>query len=925
MKRYLTVLATLIIVVKASAVTKTWVGTTTTWATGSNWSPNGVPGAGDDVVFNNTKNCSINTTVGVNSITLSINYTGTVSRPNNTTSRPVTINNFSCAGGTFNLSANSSNGAVTVNNNTVISGGFVDYGTTASSVGLVSIIGGTFRLASALSVNNDFILNAGTYNPQGNSVQYSGSLIRTGGTLNTSLSGATFFGDNTTVSGGFSFNTVSFSSGGSNDVSFYIVGGIFANSLSFDPNDFTINIYRDPIYLQTDFDASSSSNIQTAGTVISNNLFIFNGSLPQSVNLVSDEASGYFFSVGGLQFNNTASGVTFTSSVNGTNLIGGITILGGSLDDGGNDITLPANQNFQINNGASFISSSATLPSFSGSGTFISPSSYTVTLTGGLSQTISSPYSNFNHLIINKPIAGDVTISTPTSITGFLNISNLSGSNKLNTNGNLTLVSNATQTASLIDFSAAGSGGSVNGNLTIQRFSVGTTNAGHYYSSPIANAAFSVITQVGTGYPILMYSEDGNPARLNMNFSGAYRNVTSSNLSIMTPGRGFSTGQLTNKTIQFVGVPNNGNVTYNITYNTTVPGSVAGWNMIGNPYPSAIDWGSVDKVGGINTAYLYSISGYVTLVNAPNNIIPSGQGFFVRATSSAPLVFKNADRVSNITSTGNNIFYRKAEFPRYLYLDLESKIIGLNSKDAAIFSFKSDAGDGLDQYDSEKIFNPSPLANVYTQIDGKSLVVNVMNNSSFNKVIPIYVSVRTAGTYQFSLRNLSDFYNNVKVFLHDTQNPNSPVELTSDFKYSFDYSTFTGSRFKISFVENNVTEPTTLAGVDTTVGENLLILNRTFILREADVDNTTHNIEEVDNESDFKSYGYDNKLKIVSINENVKSIDELYVYDVIGNTILLDKNAKFFDNVASFDIPKAGIYIVKCISNGKIHINKIIL
>lgn len=55
--------------------TKTWVGGTTTWATTTNWTPTGAPVSGDDVVFDNTKNCVINTTALLRSFVAS-SYTG---------------------------------------------------------------------------------------------------------------------------------------------------------------------------------------------------------------------------------------------------------------------------------------------------------------------------------------------------------------------------------------------------------------------------------------------------------------------------------------------------------------------------------------------------------------------------------------------------------------------------------------------------------------------------------------------------------------------------------------------------------------------------------------------------------------------------------------------------------------------------------
>lgn len=51
MKKLLTILL-LLCISQVYAVTKIWVGTTTSYATGSNWSPSGVPGTNDDLVIN---------------------------------------------------------------------------------------------------------------------------------------------------------------------------------------------------------------------------------------------------------------------------------------------------------------------------------------------------------------------------------------------------------------------------------------------------------------------------------------------------------------------------------------------------------------------------------------------------------------------------------------------------------------------------------------------------------------------------------------------------------------------------------------------------------------------------------------------------------------------------------------------------------
>lgn len=88
----------------ASAVTtRTWDGggSTTNWSDGNNWSPNGVPGASDPVIFNGTssKNCTFTANDSCGSVSVNSGYNGTI-----TFSANLTVN------GSFTI--NSANGTV---------------------------------------------------------------------------------------------------------------------------------------------------------------------------------------------------------------------------------------------------------------------------------------------------------------------------------------------------------------------------------------------------------------------------------------------------------------------------------------------------------------------------------------------------------------------------------------------------------------------------------------------------------------------------------------------------------------------------------------------------------------------------------------------------------------------------------------------
>ncbi|HVT07673.1 MAG TPA: LamG-like jellyroll fold domain-containing protein [Polyangia bacterium] len=144
----------------AAAATKTWAATFFTgnnWSTGSAWSPSGVPGSGDDVVFDSgtsNRGCNIDANVSVNSITVQGNYTGAIA-PTGTQSI-TTVGGISIAptssGGSFKLSSGfttvggafartNNNMSLDANGGTLIlnSSGSVSHSTTGATLANVAV------------------------------------------------------------------------------------------------------------------------------------------------------------------------------------------------------------------------------------------------------------------------------------------------------------------------------------------------------------------------------------------------------------------------------------------------------------------------------------------------------------------------------------------------------------------------------------------------------------------------------------------------------------------------------------------------------------------------------------------------------------------------------------------------------------------
>ncbi len=263
-------------------------------------------------------------------------------------------------------------------------------------------------------------------------------------------------------------------------------------------------------------------------------------------------------------------------------------------------------------------------------------------------------------------------------------------------------------------------------NYTIERTTTFDQSTGRYsiVGSPIQNANFSVL-----GSNSLVYGYDQSELYNPTGNAGLDRFKTPTTLGIteMAVGKGYFsafTGDA-NGQINFVGTPNTDdiNVTLDFTdHAASEETDFEGFNLISNPYPSAISYSSFitgNSAADINgSIYLWDDfdsqnsrgdnSDYL-IVNTLGNTdsrsngeakwdgnIRSGQGFFVKANSATSVSFTNSMRV-----TGNNTdggFFRVDESE---IQSLKLRLSDGNSTKAIVIGFAPDATLDMDsQYDA---------------------------------------------------------------------------------------------------------------------------------------------------------------------------------------------------------------------------------
>ncbi len=276
----------------------------------------------------------------------------------------------------------------------------------------------------------------------------------------------------------------------------------------------------------------------------------------------------------------------------------------------------------------------------------------------GTTQTLSgSSATTFNNLTV---VAGSTTTITSA---GHKLRNVLLSNGTLNANNNLTLLSTAAQTAAI-----DGTGtGEVLGNLIIQRY-IASGLGYKYLSSPFQNDTvgdFANDMNLAASFPTF-YSHDESLVSTGWTAYNA-------GAGVLNPMQGYAANlgaSASPITIDLKGVVNNHTVSrtlfnHNMAY-------TKGFSLVGNPYPSPVDWAAASgwtKTNIDNAVYYFNASTtdqysgvYSSYINGVSSdgiagsTIPAMQGFFVHVSNgtfpvTALLSATNSVRIFNSTAT----------------------------------------------------------------------------------------------------------------------------------------------------------------------------------------------------------------------------------------------------------------------------------
>jgi len=391
----------------------------------------------------------------------------------------------------------------------------------------------------------------------------------------------------------------------------------------------------------------------------------------------------------------------------------------------------------------------------------------------------------------------------------------LNTGNTLTATNGITLQSDATGTATILN------SGTYSGNITAQQYLGSARN--WYVSSPVTNAT-SPANNITRYYE---YVEAGNNADLSVTGSTAYWKGLSTGNS-MAIGKGYIAQASAGTTVSFSGTPNNGDIT--TTFDLTRDDAKGkGFNLVGNPYPSFIDWSLVAAANpnlsktfyfrskNTNLTSTYTFASYNGLLDevvssngTPNTtitrFIPPTQAFWVRVNSgtSATKMYFNNDMRAHRDDNGNLLKVRKVDNRTRLRLQL----INGSETDETLICTDDNATNNFDIYDSPKMMNNSSITpDLYTKSNDERLVINGLNAISNNLELPLGFSLNAAATLKLKATEISNFPVGTRIYLLDKEE-NSQTELMPETQYTFSTTAATTnneSRFSLLFRAPGVT------------------------------------------------------------------------------------------------------------------------
>lgn len=391
----------------------------------------------------------------------------------------------------------------------------------------------------------------------------------------------------------------------------------------------------------------------------------------------------------------------------------------------------------------------------------------------------------YNNLNIKG--TGIRTISQKVDITGILRLDD----GTLVTNDSLTLKSNAEKTALI-----AGTGqGAIQGNVSLEKYMNGEGEGFQLISSAFQDAQLSDLilhfnnlgthdlawNQIGSNSANMPFFWKYDNSIVDQDYRDGFKSYTHA-ASLLKKAEGYSVKTLAGETIKMTGNVNNGIIKTAIKANPVGEFNASGWNLVGNPYPSPIDWNKViadaptglhaaSYASSVNNHFIGNYAVYLPIgnnsglaINGASRHIMALEGFFVKSEVNDSLTFKNIHRSEVLKKEAVSIDQN------YAYLKL--RLVRNDKADETIIYFNENNENN--NFSAQKdALKAAPLADAFYIASRKNthrLAIHSRQLIQSVDTIPLLLNIVQQGSYQIRLADVIHLNPTTTIFLEDRLN-----------------------------------------------------------------------------------------------------------------------------------------------------------
>ena len=610
-------------------------------------------------------------------------------------------------------------------------------------------------------------------------------------------------------------------------------------------------------------------------------------------------------------------------------------------------VTAPTGMNYSIDG--------STYTNTSGIFTSVAAGSYSVTaknasgcISSASSVTIISPLKTWNgsssiywNTAANWTPSGVPISSNCVTIPNVTNAPIISGTNFVAFANTLTISSggslliNPTNTITITDFVNVNLGGSLtfentaslvqindvaanSGNIIYKRTTTPIFNTDYvYWSSPVAGFTLGGIT-TGTLY----YSFNGAANSWVRRYASTSMTAGTGYI-VRGAGTGLAMSSLPAKTVTFTGEPNNGVIKASI-------GGANTSNLIGNPYPSAIDAEEFLKVNAeLGTLYFWTHNIPIQLVtNIANGTAGSGAYAYT------------SDDYATYNLTGGNVTVSGAPLPTGKIAAGQGFIATGFFTGDAVFNNSMRLSSGGAVLDNTQFFKQTRTSKTVAKVEKSRIWLNLANaQGAFKQILVGYVAGATNAYdraydgVNYNGNKYVNFYSVNNTTNLTVQGRALPFDITDEVPLGYS-STIVGE-FSISidktdglFVSQDVFLEDKLLNVIHDLKQTAYVFssdkgqfNERFVLRYKEKEIDTVNLSTASGKVLIS-----NKNKQVKVNSLTSDlIDKVFVYDVTGRILYKKENVNSSEFSLINIVSKNQMLLVKSVlQNGQVVISKII-